>query len=175
MINKRGQFYLIAAVIIIAIILGFVVISNYSRTDSSTKLYDLGEQLEIESAEVLDYGTYNELDEVDMENLWESFIEAYSDFGEIEKLYFIFGNTEEIIVLGYQDLVTEETIFVNVNGDSPLKISKETPASATFSPSGKSVTIIINDIKYKFDLEPGENFYFILFIDVEGDKHVVTN
>jgi len=58
--QKRGQFYLIAALIIIAVIIGFAGISNYIQKKEVIKLYDLGEELGIESQNVLDFGTYNE-------------------------------------------------------------------------------------------------------------------
>ena len=174
MVNKRGQFYLIAAIIIIAIIIGFVAVSNYLEKDESTKVYDLGEELKIESAQVLDYGIYNELDEVDMAGLLTGFIEEYSKYGEINKLYFIFGNTEKIVFLGYQELEGEVTVETDGISDS-LHLYGGTTLNETYISPGDRVTVIINGVEYTFDLKPGENFYFILVITAEGEQHVVTN
>ena len=52
--QKRGQFYLIAALVIIAVIIGYAGISNYLEKKESIKLYNLGEELGIESENVLD-------------------------------------------------------------------------------------------------------------------------
>ncbi len=175
MINKRGQFYLIAAIIIIAVIIGFVAVSNYLEKDESTKVYDLGEELKIESAQVLDYGIYNELDEVDMAGLLVGFIEEYSKYGEINKLYFIFGNTEKIIFLGYQELEGEVTIETGSGISDLLHLYGRTPLNETYVSPGSKVIVKINGVEYAFDLKPGENFYFILVITSEGEQHVITN
>ncbi len=173
--NKRGQFYLLAAIIIIVITIGFAAISNYSKKNTSTKIYDLGKELEIESMRILDYGTYSSLNEVQMVRLLEGFIEAYSNYGEVEKIYFIFGNTESITVIGYQELITEE-IQVDVGrGVSPLQITEGSPTSAQYFPRGNKVKIIINDVEYEFKLNSGENFYFVIYQEIEGEEYVITN
>lgn len=173
--GKRGQFYLIAAIVIIGIIIGYAAISNYLEREESTKVYDLGEELGIESAEVLDYGKFNEFDDVNMTNLLLSFIEAYSEYGEIEKLYFIYGDKDKIIVMGYQEL--EGEIFIETETDiniEPLKIKKKIPSSKEYLYPGNRVVITVNGISYEFTLKPGENFYFIIVVTEEGEEHVVT-
>ncbi len=113
---KRGQFYLIAALVIIIVIIGYAVISNYSGIRGYTRTYDLAEELVIESAQVLDYGIYNEnIGTEQMKNLLEGFIEEYSKIGEIEELYFIFGNADEMVFMGYQQL--ESRLLVGVEID----------------------------------------------------------
>lgn len=173
--GEKGQFYLLAAIIIIMIIITFAAVSNYSKKKEITRLYDLGEELEIESMSVLDYGTYSEFDETTMILLLEGFIEAYADYGDLERIYFIFGNTENITVMGYQELITGE-IQVDVGEEiSVLQITKGHTASEEYSIRGNKVKIIIEGDEYEFKLEPGENFYFVIYADVEGETHVVTN
>ena len=155
--NKRGQFYLIAAIIIIAAIIGYAAVSNYLGKTESVKLYNLGEELGIESENVLDFGTYNELDSSEMETLLMNFIESYAAYVEegIE-IYFIFGNPDKITVIGYKDL-------------------EEVPSiSAEITASGKEVIVTINGVEYSFKLEQGENFYFVISQEIGGEKYVVT-
>ena len=52
MMNKEGQFYLLIAIIIATAIIAFASITNYIDNKSPAKLYDLKEDLEIESAYV---------------------------------------------------------------------------------------------------------------------------
>jgi len=172
--KKRGQFYLIAAIIIITLILGFVAISNYSKTKSSTKVYDLAEELGIESGKVLDFGTYSEYDKDEMSGLLKGFSETYIDYaGEGRNLYFIFGNYDKITVVAYQDLTSGELSVEG--GDSPLKITKGTSISGEFFPKGQNkVKIIINEAEFEFELKAGENFYFVLFQEIGGEQHVIT-
>ena len=171
--KKRGQFYLIAAIIIITIILGFAAISNYSKKTSSTKVYDLAEELGVESGKVLDFGTYSEYNETEMSGLLENFTETYIDYaGEGRSLYFIFGNYKKIIVVAYQDLNSGN---LSVEGtESPLVITKGTSISGEFIPEGNKVKIIINEAEFEFELKPGENFYFVIFQEIGDEQQVIT-
>lgn len=181
--KKRGQFYLIAAFVIIAVIVGFVTISNYSKEKVEyTTIYGLEEGLNVESAKVIDYGVYNGFDKVNMTNLLKGFTEAYSEYAELDKLYFIFGNSENISVVGYHDLEDGE-ILVDLGGNktSKLKIEKKKYTKKDFSAEGEGITeitrviITLNGIEYIFNLKPGENFYFILVVNMRGEQYVVTN
>jgi len=154
--QKRGQFYLIAALVIISIIIGFAAVSNYLQQKESIKLYNLGEELGIESENVLDFGTYNEFDETQMENLLKDFIGTYAEYIEegIE-IYFIFGNPDKITVIGYREL--EEVPFISV-----------------YTPSDTEVIVTINSVEYIFKLKKGENFYFVISQEIEGEQYVIT-
>jgi hypothetical protein len=117
--NRRGQFFLIAAVVIIVVIVSIVTIANYTQKKDDIKLYDLGEELGIESQQVLDYGTYNSLNESEMKELMENFIENYVNYaGEGKNIYFIFGNKYKINVIGYQDVLPAESVCVQLNPDT---------------------------------------------------------
>ncbi len=153
--NHKGQFYLIAAVIIITVIVGFITISNYSKKRTSVKLYDLGEELGIESQNVLDYGTFTYPDDEEgMNALWESFIENYKDYaGGGKDLYFIFGDSGSLQVKAYEDL--EEVDY-------------------DLTTNGGKISIVIEDIEYQFDLKAEDNFYFVISQEIEGEKYVIT-
>ena len=169
-VNKKGQFYLIAAIIIITVVVGFVTISNYSMKRDSVKIYDFGEELGIESQNVLDYGTYNE-GTVDMDALLEDFIESYVDYsGGGKNLYFLFGDFDNIKIIAYQEL--EES--VSLDGSEVAMMNGK--GEKTHTPSAdKKVVIEIEEVEYDFKLTEGENFYFVISQEIEGEKYVVTN
>lgn len=151
--GKKGQFYLIAAIIIIVVVVGFIVVSNYSRRRGSVQLYDLGEELGIESQNVLDYGTEQGSD---MNALLTGFIDTYVDYaGEGKGLYFIFGSGSALEVRAYEDLE-------DVSSDYPITTGE-----------GK-VSIVIDEVTYQFDLSVEEVFYFVISQEIEGEKYVVT-
>jgi len=107
--DKRGQFFIIAAIVIITVIVSIATVSNYTQRKDAVKLYDLGQELGIESQQVLEYGTYNELSDEEMTALMETFIKNYVSYIEEKKnIYFVFGNKEKINVIGYQEIVSEE-------------------------------------------------------------------
>ena len=92
--NKKGQFYLLAAIIIIIVIVGFATVSNYLKKKGTVKLYDIKDELQIESGEVLEYGISEEITDInDLRILIDDFIVKYQEYaGEGKSLYFIFGN-----------------------------------------------------------------------------------
>jgi hypothetical protein len=176
--EKKAQFFLIAAIVIIVVIVSIVTISNYTQKKQEVKLYDLGEELGIESQNVLDYGTYSELNEEQMKTLMENFIKNYVDYIEEKKnIYFIFGNSKKIYVVGYQE-ITNESVCIKLDSTSScipyLKIGETEEFPATDGQIYK-VIIRIGDVEYTFKLKSGENFYFVIWQSIGGEKHVVTS
>lgn len=152
---KKGQFYLVAAILIVILVAASAVIFNYSRKNSST-LYDLGQELGIEGRNIIDYGTTNQ---EDVDALFSSFIADYASYaGEGKKLYFIFGNTSEsgLQIVVYDGTSLSQENFV-LDESAPGKVSVE-----------------IESVVYQFDLSAGYNFYFVVSQEVGKEKHVVT-
>jgi hypothetical protein len=185
MMNKGGQFFLIAAIVIIIVIVSVVTISNYTEKKNEVKLYDLKQEMGIESQQVLDYGTYNNLDSDEMRTLMENFIKNYVDYIEEEKnIYFIFGNKQEINALGYQE-INNESVCIKLNPPSqgssdnteciPLGMQQTQTFSSNTEGSINVVVIRIEDNEYQFRLKPGENFYFVIWQKAGGQKNVVTS
>jgi len=57
--NKKAQFYIIAAVIIIFVVIGFAAVVNYIQVkEEPKKFYDVGDVLEIEGIKVVDNSGY---------------------------------------------------------------------------------------------------------------------
>ena len=183
--EKSGQFYLIATIIIIAVIIGFVTISNYAQKQDAVKIYDLGEELNIEGENVLDYGIYNGLDKDETAELLKDFIETYSEYlGEDIEMYLIIGDEESLIVIGQEGLDDLEIEF-GLTGSAIKNLKKF--ATREFFPEksleiGDKIKVKIKnkqdsnkDHEYEFELKEGENFYFIISQKVGEETHVTTN
>ncbi len=167
--GKKGQFYLLSAIIIVTIIVGFITVSNYSNKKGSVKIYDLKEELQIESQNIIKYGTYNSLDETAINVLLKQFVESYVDYaGAGKNLYFLFGDSESLTMKAYQEVAES----ISIDGQSMTITGGE--GEKTHTPSGSQVIVMIEDVEYQFDLEAGENFYFIVSQEIEGEKYIVT-
>ena len=170
--DKIGQFYFLTTIIIITLIAGFVTLLNYTQEKSDVKFYYLGEELGIESENILDYGINNNKD---LKELLENFTKTYSDYSEAENLYFIFGNKEIITVSGYQELESG-TILIDVgSGNQELILNKGEYNSKDFPNPQNNVKVTVDEIEYDFTLRPGENFYFIISKEIEEEEYVGTN
>jgi len=192
--NRRGQFFLIAAVIIIVVIVSVITVSNYTSTKDEVKLYDLGQELGIESQQVIDSGTYSGLDNKQMSALMENFAKNYVSYIEEDKnIYFIFGNKQEVHFLGYQEVDPNERVCVilnpitdkNIPCSDPqiitqMQTTQNFPASSIGSGSSidkvvVKVGILPDETDYQFRLKKGENFYFVIWREIQGERHVVTS
>ena len=165
-LDKSGQFYLIAAIILASIIIGITTLSNYSKRDSITKFNDLKEELQIEIVNVMDYGTYNKFNEAQMHVLLNDFTQGYIDSESRDKdLYFVFGNENNITVRGYQK--SDKIISVS-SGVSSTITQKAGEFIGSIDPSGNDIILYIGDNSYTFKLNRGENFYFVISQQDEG-------
>jgi hypothetical protein len=177
--DKRGQFYLLAAVIIIAGIMGFAAVGNSAQRNTEITIEDIEEELGIESGEVLDHGTFRELASNDMTNLINNFTRSYVGYvGEDTDIYFIYGDEKEVSVSSYEETTTG-SMSVDIGSGIAIPgttIETEVHDMRNFVPGQeKKVSVEISGVSYDFDLAPGRNFYFIVSKQIGDERHVVTN
>ena len=77
---KTGQFYLIAAIIIVTVIIGLSTVTNYVLTKNQPlKFYDLSSEVGEESSRVVDHGIYNA---ADIQGKIETFLSDFLQYSE---------------------------------------------------------------------------------------------
>lgn len=173
--QRRGQFYLITAVIMATIIIGIATISNYAKNNSNTRIYDLQEELQIESAKVVDYGTNQGYDDTQMKNLLTNYSESYINYSLKGNGYFLFGTRSNVKLVAYQEADRGERVsFDKGDGETSLSITPGEIFSQEFTPTGTTVKIKINSFDYSFELSAGENFYFALSQKSDSGTFIVT-
>lgn len=164
--NKKAQFYLIAAIIIIGVILGFAVYKNYAKSNKgNVVLYDLGKELKVETGNVYDYGVYNNLeDDILVEN-WVSKYYEYSRMqGQAEDWIFIYGNQAGMTAVIFS---VADAGSVSIDTGSGLPISVNILANIKNEEdlgeiSDDDVEVSFKGVKYNFELEDGQNFFFVI-------------
>lgn len=167
--DKTGQFYLISAIILATLVIGIVTISNYSRRESNLKLHELKEEIQIESAYVLDYGLYKKLSEAEFYTLLLTFTTDYINYqGKDKDSYFIFGNQNNITVTGYQE--TAKAVYL----DGSVITTSSGEFIGGIDPTGADIILTIDDSSYDFEIKSGENFYFILSQKVNKGEYIIT-
>jgi hypothetical protein len=174
--DKRGQFYILAALILITLISGFVVMSNYvSGNEEVSRIYGLGDEIGIEGTEVVDYGIYNG---ENVNALLEDLIKQYKDFdGDI---YFIYGDKKGIDVAAYSDASDEVGAKLE---DSETFESAGNPQAFdvegkkwTYTTSGniETLKVAVGETDYPFEIKEGQNFYYLLHKEIDGEEIVAT-
>jgi len=150
--KKRGQFYLVAGIIIISIIVGLIAISNYIQKSQTVIVNDLKEELKIETQKVLEYDISNEPNKINQYGLDYS-----KHLGSGIELYFIMGKKPNIIAYQY------------INGVERLLEGEEAPDIQE-----DKIIFTLEDVDYEFDLMPSENFYFLISQEIKGELFVAT-
>ncbi len=92
--EKKGQFFLIAALVIIALILGLVTVRNVARSSSEdVTLYDFSREFSYEGSQVIDQGIYTLLPEESIYGNTKFLGKLYYDTQDEDTEFFIiYGN-----------------------------------------------------------------------------------
>jgi len=149
--NNFGQFYLVASVIVVVIVVGMITVFNYSGNLKKSNVDYFGKEFEFESEKVLDYDLLNGVSNIG------GFTEEYSDYlGSGINASFIYG---------------EETSLEAYTYISGSKVD----LSSDLSVVSDEIYFSYDGDVYIFDLEKGKNFYFVFSQEMGGEKYVYTN
>lgn len=171
--EKRGQFYLIAAFVLAAIIIGIAVISNYSKSTSNERIYDIKDEIQIESAKVLDYGTANELNQDSMNQLVTDFVNDYLSYRKDGNFYFIFGIRNNVTVMVWQENAESASVVTGTQ-ETNLEITPKEIFSQSFVPVNNKIKLNVMDSSHEFNLSQGENFFFVLSQNSGSGGYIVN-
>jgi len=171
--NKRGQFYLIVAIIIVIILISVFISINSSKKYADTELTDLEEELKTEIAQTFEYNIKNDLTEGQSIDIWKNFSENYiTKIGTNKNILFIFGDEQAIILKGYRK---------NNSGNFKIDIGSgfENITSSTgsfqeqFNNTATNITILDENDEQNFKLEEGQNFYYLISKEIDKEKKVI--
>jgi hypothetical protein len=148
--NKRGQFYLIAAMIIAVVIIGFALMNNSSYHNAPIDLEEMADELRIEGEKVLDYEIVNS-----ESNIFEEFSRNYSIYaGRDKEIYFIVGDETN----GFNAYTYDETGKTDLISDLTVN---------------ENLIFSLNGVSYELKKEKGKNFYFLLTKINEDESYVI--
>ena len=174
-LNKRGQFYLIAAIVLATVMVGLTTIINYSKTEPNFQIYDLKEEIQLESRNVFDYGL-NEgyTSEVQFNALLIDFTQDYVDYYRDKDLYFVFGDKNNITISGSQK--TSKIVSISDGSFSKTITNEAEEFTGSIDPeeTAEKITLNIDDLQYNFPLNEGRNFYFVIFQETDGGEYIIS-
>jgi hypothetical protein len=181
MVNKRGQFYLVAAILILLVITGIVSVKSYAVAKSEPrKIQDLGSELKEESPQILDHGIH---EVKNLKVLLEDFTEdKYAKYflkkTENTSIVFIYGNKSNLYSSQYLEANTG-TISATLGGMSSTWAQTETYSNRTnidvSSVIDDTLTVEIFNKEFDFILRDNEMFYFLITQEKDGERYVETN
>ncbi len=181
--NKKGQFFLIAAFVIIGLILSVRSIQNTaSAQQEDTLIYDLSKEIAFESYSVIDHGTFNSLTSAETKANLDTLTDFYVKSNPDSDLIAIFGNEDSVEVVTH---INQPTGGISLdapgaNLNTPIKTNKrstlgENPKLLQGN-DGKFVRVLLDNEKnigQDFQLKRGQNF-FIVVGKVKGNEVIIA-
>jgi len=170
--DKRGQFYFVAAIIIVMIISGLASVSTYVIIKSEPDtIRDITRDLNRESYKIVEYGVYNAKDIDDLltgftgEQVGEYFLQKTSD----ANIIYLYGNKDGMKALQY-DSGSQGSISIGAasfNSVGNFVKIKEISAGEMVGKSVINVELLGRD--YNFEVKDGEMFYFVIVQESDGE------
>ncbi len=177
--NKRGQFFIVAAMILVSVIAGLTTVVNYAEaTRGEERIYDLSNEIKSETNMVVDWGVFKE---AELDVLTTTFLEKYDSYIGEEDVLFIFGNEDDLEALHFtSEGIGSVGIETREGGTSIVEVNRRTGKEANVTVDEgrrigeKKILIEIDDAGYSFNLKDGENFYFVI-VKESGDERFVVS
>jgi hypothetical protein len=175
--NKRGQFYLIAALLIILAIAGIAGVKNMATANSKPRsIKSIGNELREESFRVIDYGILNKQDVTKYLN---NFTELYAPYflsktGNANAI-FVYGNETNLTSVKF-DNVSSGRISASIGSSSTnwnMETSFVNRTNIVVNPGDNNVKVTIFNNDYYFDINKNnEMFYFVIVQENNGEVYV---
>lgn len=180
--NKRGQFFLVAAIAIIGVVYGLsAVYTSIETPDTDPLVYDLTKEIKYEANTVIDSGVFNAETDGKMESNIQNLTDYYGSTNLGSDLILIYGNRSNMTALFY---TTQDTGSIGVDfgtGQISHTVDQTRKFGNTFKipPEDDAVTIILDEnqneeIRYSFDVKPGEMFFIVLKKEKQGEQFVAA-
>jgi len=200
--NKRGQFYIIAALIIAAIVATLIAEVNYARRQPKPiKFEELSEDFEAEVTKIIDSGIYSgktkgEID-IEIRGFTRRFLEYAQERNPDIQLVYLYGNENELSVVNYafnaSTLTTKTLQMVNLTGGGgtavstvKIELGEKTftraveermehfkDISATVQNPGEWAKLRVAGVVHDFDLASMDKFYYMIESQGRVDKREV--
>jgi hypothetical protein len=172
--NKRGQFFLIAAILIIATSVGFITISNHAIKINDQNFENLEQEIKIESEKIIDYGIFNGKNVGEINDLFEDdfFPAYYEKIGDYD-FVFIAGEEGNWRAIGNKKTDGEFSIDFGSGFQSFSATSGNFVEDYVFVSSQFSIKLEENTYG-PYLVEEGQNFYYLVSKKYKEEKEVIT-
>lgn len=167
--NKKGQFFLIAALVIIAIILGLASIQIASRTSKeNVVIFNLANEIDLEGKSVVDHGIFEGGTEASatsgrIEQLMQYYTDAYPD----SEIQIVYGDTESYNIVKQEEVNTGGPgIGTGSNPTIPVIMTEITSTSGSCPKPDVPCTVQLRGeddaVLSEAQINPTQTFYAVI-------------
>lgn len=170
--DKRGQFFLIAAIVAIGIFAGLTTVFNYARTNPpGEQFYDLTDEVGFETKRVIDYGIYSASE---TDSLVDSFLSNYSDYLGQDQAVFIYGNSSNVVAIFFDASANIGSIEIGSGQTLPVSGGEINVQNVASGENIENVVVNVSNLTYDFELRQGQNFFFVVVKEENDEKFVAV-
>ena len=103
-------------------------------------------------------------------------INNYSDYVANEDVVFVYGNYTNVSALYYQSLTNLNAISLeSISFPVTVTLASKTPVELQPLDAVNNIAKVrVRDQDYDFNLKPGQNFYFVIIKEEEGEQFVTV-
>ncbi len=175
--NKKAQFFLIAALIISGIILGLSQTFTSSNVEpTETLAYDLSNEVYYEASQVIDNGVFNSKSEEEINKQLSNLTEYYSKINPDSDISIVYGNPENKDYLNeisydYSSKSALSSKVLLTDTDSRfLDTNQETKKVRVRLNSKDKESNIVRD----FEVEKGQNIFLVVKKKIKNEQFVIS-
>lgn len=172
--HKGGQFFLIAALVIVGIIAGLSTIYVTTRTPPpEATVYDLSKEISSEGSHVIDNGVFKDKDIINnIEELARQYLSSNPD----SDINIIYGDKNSLFLLSTISTSESGSGISTGGAGSGFKFQNKDITTTSLekqSINGDTVAVDINNQTYHFDLSEGQTFYVVV-VKETGEETIVA-
>lgn len=177
--NKGGQFYIVAAVIIVLALATLTGVKTYTLTKSKpASIKDISEMLNLEGSKVVDYGIYNFDENTNITSAINKFItevvepyfeEKTSGTGEVVIVYRDDGGDIQARVIKKESPGGIDTPLGSQDFQKTITQTLDNPCRDL---SGEDCSINLFDQEYDFSLKTNDILSFMLGEETGGERYI---
>jgi len=176
--NKRGQVFLIAALLIVIIAISLTAMGTFaSASPEPNTIKTLKQDLERETHEIIDYGIYQEKD-IELlidEFTTDKFAPYFLDKTDNTNIVFVYGDKTNLKAVKYNTASTG-TISAQIGGNINWQNFGTFTEKIQITPSpSNTLTVTLLNQDYIFKLRENEMFYFIVVQERVGETYIERN
>lgn len=166
--NKKGQVFLIATLIILSILIGLGAVYTTTKTSKEeTKVYDLTNEINYEAGRVIDNGVFTGANVgVNINNLTEFYARTNPD----SDFAIVYGNQTSLKEVSY---IKIQTVSSSLLTSTHQSYSRDI-ISKPLAPIDNKIIISFKNNTYTFDLKEGQSFYLVVKKETANEEFVAA-
>ena len=172
--KKRGQFFLVDALIVVVIVIGLATVYTSVQTgQEDPSVESLSKEISFEGAQVIDYGVFNI--GVDIEESLNELGETYASLNPDSRITIIYFDEDDLDSGGTLIDPTADIGSIMAGGPKVDLTGSQQSNIPIFVIDDNTVGAELNNQTYEFDTREGKNFFIVVTTEGDDETHVAQS